>query len=447
MAGVTIMATINVTNGYIPRGPQREIHQQIETHRFNVLVTHRQMGKTVCAVNHIIKKALQNKKPEGRYFYVAPFLKQAKLIAWDYFKKYLAPFRNINGQNYLKVNEQELSVSVAGKFTIFVCGADNPDALRGTYADGVVLDEYGDMKPNVYDEIIRPMLLSREGWVLFCGTPKGQNQFYDVYNLANQKSGEEWWCGMYRATDTGIIKPEELKEIEETSPSNIFRQEYLCDFTASATDVLITIDAVNKALGRKFMDHELNGAPRVIGVDVARFGDDKSVIFARCGLQAYVPLVFEKLDNVELAGRVAQEIDRFKPDAVFIDAGNGSGVIDTLKRNGYKVTEVPFGGKPLKEGKYANKRAEMWGEMSEWIKQGAIQKADGLESDLTCATYDFDTAGKMRLEPKEAIKKRLGKSPDLADALALTFAMPVHGKAYIRSDGRQKFFDDVMIDW
>lgn len=449
---------VKVTIPYKPRYPQNEIHPQLESHRFNVLVTHRQMGKTVCAINHILKMAIKNKRDKCRYFYVAPFRNQAKMIAWDYLKQFTRPISLAThpqtGQrlNSLKINEQELSVTVGDKFTVTICGADNPDALRGTYADGVVLDEYGDMKPNIFDEIIRPMLLSRKGWVEFVGTPKGQNQFYNIYlqaaaEYAKNPNGD-WWAGMYRADQTGVIEEEELNKIAEQTPETTFRQEYLCDFAASAENVLIPIDNVISAQGRYYSQLELAGATRVIGVDVARFGDDKSVIFKRHGLQAYEPEIFSKLDNVDLAGHVARTVREFRADAVFVDAGNGAGVIDVLRKMNIPVIEVPFGSTPAKPGQYANKRAEMWGDMADWIRGGgALPKIDGLASDLTSAVYDFNQKGQIRLEPKERIKERLGKSPDLADALALTFAQPVFAKGAISHQGGKSESYEMEYDF
>lgn len=427
---------------YSPRYPQTEIHPQLEAHRFCVLVTHRQMGKTVCAVNHLLKKACTVARPNGRYFYVAPFLKQAEILVWDYFKRFTAPFTAVplsGGRitNLLQINEAKLSLRLPNSAVIRVLGADNPDALRGTYADGVVLDEYAQIKPNVFNEIIRPMLTSRKGWCLFLGTPKGQDQFYDVYCHAAKEFAAnphgEWWAATYRADQTGVIAPDELASIQRETPENLFRQEYLCDFTASRTDVLIPIDLVLAAQKRLYSEYDLRGAPKILGVDPARFGDDRSVIIRRQGLQAFAPRVLAKLDNVQLAGIVAQEIKDFRPDAVFIDAGQGAGVIDVLRSLGHDVLEVPFGGAPLQAGRYRNKRAELWGEMAEWLKQGGAlpDKETALASELASAVYDFDEAGKMRLEAKDKIKARLGKSPDLADALALTFAAPVASREQV----------------
>ena len=432
--------TCEIVIPYKPRYPQTLIHQALESHRFCVLVTHRQMGKTVCAINHLLKSALQNTRPAPRYFYVAPFLKQVKLIAWDYIKRFTAPLPQV------KLCETELCVQLPTGAKIWLLGADNPDALRGTYADGVVLDEYAQIKPDVFYEIIRPMLLSREGWVLFSGTPKGQNQFYELYNhalLAAQQNPSLWWCGIFRADETGVISAAELAEIRRHTPENLFRQEYLCDFTADAEDIFIPVSLVSQACARTYSPTEIAYAPKIIGVDPARFGADRSVIFCRQGLQAFPPEILQQADQMTLAAHVAAQIQRFHPDAVFIDAGCGGGVIDRLRQLGFEITEVPFGAAPLKSGAYVNKRAEMWGEMRQWLQAGgALPSHSDLKTDLCSLRYDFDAAGKMRLEKKEALKARTGRSPDLADALALTFAFPVGKKTAQRAFARTEY--DVL---
>lgn len=421
-----------VTIPYKPRFPQTLIHPQLESHRFSVLVAHRRLGKSVLAINHLIKAAVQNTLVAPRYAYMAPYLKQAKLIAWDYLKRYTAPIPGV------KSNESELYVELPNKARIWLFGADNPEAGRGTYWDGVVLDEYAQIKPEVFSEIIRPSLSDRNGWAVFMGTPKGQNQFFDIYNQALKRvenQDKNWWAGLYRADETNVIPSAELAQVKQVISDSAYRQEFLCDFTAAADNILIPIDLVSLAASRGFKDGELDGAVRVMGVDPARYGDDKSVIVRRQGLQMLNPLVFSKLDNMTLAGRVAQEITVFKPDAVFIDAGQGQGVIDRLRQLGYEVQEVHFGGRALNEHQFVNRRSEMWDQMREWLEQGgAIPNDSALKSDLVTPTYDFDL-DRMRLESKDKIKERLGRSPDIGDALALTFAAPVNNK---RSAGRQK---------
>lgn len=170
--------------------------------------------------------------------------------------------------------------------------------------------------------------------------------------------------------------------------------------------------------------------PVILGVDVARFGADSSVIVRRQGLKADGPVVMRGLDNMQLADRVAAAIMENRPHAVFIDAGQGQGVIDRLRQLGHDVIEVPFGGKPLQEGRFANRRSEMWYGLRQWLKSGGKLPDEGddvprLRAELSAPLYWYDAAGRMVLEPKDKIKERLGASPDIADALALTFAAPV----------------------
>ena len=129
---------------------------------------------------------------------------------------------------------------------------------------------------------------------------------------------------------------------------------------------------------------------------------------------------------MELAARVAVQIAEHSPQAVFVDAGRGEGVIDRLRQLGHSVIEINFGGQAMRPERYANKRAEMWADLAAWLKAGGtIPNHMDLKTDLSTPTYSFDAAGRMVLESKDKIKERLGRSPDLADALALTFALPV----------------------
>ncbi len=411
------MANI-ITLPYKPRKIQQSIHEQISTHRFSVIVAHRRLGKTVCTINELIRQALQDTSGTGRYGYVAPYRSQAKSIAWDYLKYFTDA---IPGR---VVNEGELAVDFVNGSRIRLFGADNPDAMRGLYFDGVILDEVADMKPEVWGAIIRPALSDRNGWACFIGTPKGMNLFYELYTLG--LNNPQWSSTMYRADETGIIPEAELADAQGVMSANQYRQEFLCDFSASEDNVLITIDMVSKAANKGLTEADIRGAVKVIGVDVARFGDDRSVICRREGLWCHDMRVVEKADNMTFAGIVAREIDEFRPDGVFIDAGRGEGVIDRLRQLGYRVMEINFGSKASDSGKYANKRSEMWDRVREWLEAGAaIPNDPELKSELASPTYAFDASGRLVLEPKEKLKERGLRSPDMADALALTFAYPL----------------------
>lgn len=408
---------------YCPRPPQGEIHQRLEAHRFSVLVAHRRLGKTVLAVNHLLKSALTCTKVRPRFGYIAPFRNQAKLIAWDYIKHYASALPG------LRINESDLSIELFNGATIRIFGADNPDSMRGTYFDGCVMDEVAQMKPEVWGEIVRPAVADRGGWVAFIGTPKGINLFSQLYDkaLELQTAGNEDWCAMlYSVEQTHVIPPKELEALRQEMTENQFRQEFLCDFNAEADDALFPIDLIRQAAARHYRPSEYDFAPTVIGVDVARFGSDSSVIAVRQGVVLHEPEVFHGLDTLELANAVARAIAKWKPFAVYIDAGEGGGVIDTLRRGmGFTVTEVHFGGSATDKTQYVNKRTEMYASALQWIKAGgAIPPNERLQSDLAVQTYGYSARGLKALERKEDLKKRLGRSPDLADAFVLTFAAP-----------------------
>lgn len=189
------------------------------------MVAHRRFGKTVGTINDLIKKAIELKRDHGRYAYVAPFLSQGKEIAWEYLKRFAEPA-------ITDKNESELWVEVCGKARIRIHGADNPDRLRGAYLDGVVLDEYADMRPSVWGEVIRPMLADRQGWGTFIGTPKGRNEFFDIWDRA-QKDETNWFAMMLRASATGILPKSELDEARRDMTPEQYEQEFECSFEAA----------------------------------------------------------------------------------------------------------------------------------------------------------------------------------------------------------------------
>ena len=171
-----------------------------------------------------------------------------------------------------------------------------------------------------------------------------------------------------------------------------------------------------------------NMAALIMGIDPARFGVDQFVVRWRRGRDArsIKPTKWRKIDNMEAANRIAELIDKYEPDAVCIDSGNGTGVIDRLRQMKYKIHEVSFGIK-LKEGPYANTRAKMWGDLREWLPGGMIDNDQELFDDLVGPEYSYGglEGDQFLLESKEAMKARQLSSPDNGDALALTFAVKV----------------------
>lgn len=429
---------------YTPRPLWRDtIHPALTQYRFAVLVCHRRFGKTVGTVNEMLKKAILNERKAPVYAYVAPYRNQAKRVAWEYLKYYTNP---IPGR---AVNESELYVELPTRHNgshgarLYIIGADHPDALRGIYLDGVILDEYADIKPELWGGVIRPALADRQGWAVFIGTPKGQNQFYEMYRHAEKSA--DWYACLYRADETDVIPAEELADMKAQMTDMEIRQELLCDFTASASDVVIPIDLVSAAAERELTEKDVEGQPVILGVDVARFGDDRTVLCVRQGLWTRDVRTFTGLSTMEVANRVIDCINQHRPQAVFIDAGAmGAGVIDRLRQLGYAVSEVNFGEAALSTDRYANIRAEMYCKCRDWLTSGgALPKNAELKTELSTVEYKFNPSGRIILEPKEKLKERTGKSPDLADALVLTFARPVYMQGRV---GRQRQMCNTEYD-
>jgi len=208
---------------YKPREQQLAIHDLMDSKRFGVVVAHRRMGKTVSAINHLIKDALLNQKEAPRYAYIAPTYGQAKRVAWDYLVKYAEPLGGTS-------NISELRVDFWGR-RIQLFGSDNPETLRGQYFDGVILDEIGDQNPKIWTDIVRPALADRKGWCLFIGTPKGHNHFKELRDRA--KTEEGWGLLEFKASETGVVDDVELKAAKNEMGEDKYRQEFECSFDAA----------------------------------------------------------------------------------------------------------------------------------------------------------------------------------------------------------------------
>ena len=207
---------------YRPRSVFEDFHDRKE--RWAVIVAHRRCGKTVACINDLIVKALLENKPHAQYAYIAPFYSQAKSVAWRYLERFSEPV-------LAKSNQSELWVELINGARIRLFGADNSDALRGNFLDGVVMDEMADMKPSVWGEIIRPLLADRLGWATFIGTPKGHNAFYDIYNEATKKPN--WYVKVLRADQTMLLPQSELDDAKASMSDNQYEQEFLCSFEAA----------------------------------------------------------------------------------------------------------------------------------------------------------------------------------------------------------------------
>lgn len=213
----------------IPYGPRsarhQAIHEALDHKRFGVVVCHRRFGKTVLAVNHLVRDALLCERERPRYAYIAPTFRQGKAIAWDYLKHYA---NVIPGRVF---NETELRADFPNGGQVRIYGADNPDALRGLYLDGAVADEFGLMQGRVWSEVLRPALSDRLGWCLFIGTPNGRNAFWELRDQA--AADPDWFLVEHKASETGLIAQSELDASRKTMTPDEYAQEWECSFEAS----------------------------------------------------------------------------------------------------------------------------------------------------------------------------------------------------------------------
>lgn len=223
-------------------------------------------------------------------------------------------------------------------------------------------------------------------------------------------------------------------------------------FPRTGEQEFITAADVEAAMEREPYSERTD--PLVIGVDVARYGSNESVIYFRKGRDAQTipPIRLRGMSTVELAGKVSEIFFQYHVDAIFVDGGGvGGGVVDNLRALHLFCYDIQFGSRPdgfgfaqgVEGERYANKRAEMWGMMRAWLKTGSIPLDADLRAQLVAPTYTYNLKNEILLEKKEDMMKRGLESPDLADGLALTFAMPVAKHEHAGGEGIQK----PLVEW
>lgn len=299
---------------------------------------------------------------------------------------------------------------------------------------------------------------SLEG-VDICWIEEGQSiskASFEILDPTIRKEGSEIWVSMNREQEndpiwkaiaanpddrTLVVKvnyydnpycPEEMKYLaekcKEQSPDD-YEHIWLGAPVNLGDTKLIAVKDVQEAMRPKMIN---STSPLVIGVDIARYGDDKTVFCFRKGRWCFKLEEHAKLDTVEVANKITALINDLRPARVFLDMGNnGAGVYDILKDRGYAkiVRGINFGGKAINDDRYYNKRAEMWALANDWLKdENKVQliSDDELLDDLCSVNKGYDARGRLQLETKDKVKERIGRSPDKADAFVLTFAEPVY---------------------
>ena len=228
-----------------------------DSHRFKVVAAGRRFGKSRLAAWTLLIKALQSKDKD--VFYVAPTFQQAKDIAW-------AMLKELGNEVIVAAHENTGVLTLVNGRKIALKGSDRPDTLRGVGLFYVVIDEYASMKPQVWEQIIRPALADVKGGALFIGTPAGRNHFWDLYKYADEEDDSEWAAFHYTSYDNPFIDPTEIEAAKKTLSSFAFRQEFMSSFEASASDIF-------KESWIKYDKEEPKEGDYYMAVDLAGFAD------------------------------------------------------------------------------------------------------------------------------------------------------------------------------
>lgn len=326
---------------------------------------------------------------------------------------------------------------------------DNPDAFAGAHSQIAMMVQFDEASGisdpiwQVTEGFFTDLSLLRI-WVTISNPRRNTGRFFDCFH-----KDAEFWDGVYidsREVE-GIDKEVYLRIAKKYGEdSDETRVEVRGLFPRTGSKQFIGRGVVADA-SQRMLEHRDPHAPLLMGVDVARFGDDSSVIRFRQGRDAksIPPKKFKRLDTMELVVEVAKLADYYNPDRIFVDGGGvGGGVIDRLSQLDYPVTEVQSGEKSRFPDKYMNKRVEMWAEMRDWLMYGSIDDSQELMEDLTGPEYEIDLKGRIKLETKESMKKRGLSSPDDADALGLTFAFPVASRDLNLFDELNGDFQDTF---
>lgn len=319
----------------------------------------------------------------------------------------------------------------------------NTEAFAGTHEESVlvVFDEASKISDKIW-EVTDGIFTTRKNIWLVCGNgTRNIGRFYDCFN----KNKKFWKTWNIDSRTCKAANPDYLNRLieqyggEETDQARV-RVRGL--FPKTATRQLISTEAVEKCQKHQSEGHEY--LPTVMGVDIARFGENSSVICIRQGRKVFDLEVLPKMDLMMQAHQIAERIREVRPVQVFVDgSGIGAGVVDRLRQLNFSITDVNGGNQSLNP-RFLNKRAEMWWTLKEAIEGDEYElPPDGrLKEELTCIEYDFSDKGRIRLDRKSDIMEQYGFSPDRADALAMTYAYPISDFSYSEMELEPPVFAD-----
>jgi len=301
----------------------------------------------------------------------------------------------------------------------------NSEAFAGLHARYVLIifDEASAIPDSIWEVTMGAMTTPGAIWVVAGNGTRNTGRFRECFGSQRHR-----WTT--RSVDSRTARKADKKYLQTLIDdygldSDFVKVRVLGQFPKASDTQFIPVDTVERAMTRTLNPRQFAGFPRILGVDVARFGSDQSVIICRQGTKAFDPQTYRQIDLMELAGRVAEAYRELLPETVIVDeTGLGGGVVDRLKQLGIPVVGVNFGAQAAVDpGAYANMRAEIWGQMRSWLQgEVDIPNMRELRDDLVGVEYGYDGKMRIQLERKDKMRERGLASPDIGDALALTFA-------------------------
>lgn len=430
------MSEIHLPYNYHARSYQIPFWEAMEKRgkRRACLVWHRRSGKSKTLFAFEIMRALQTR---GVYYHAFPEYNQGRKVLWDGID--LQGDRLIDKhipKSLIKsTNKTEMKIELVNGSIWQIIGADNYDSLVGPNPIGIVLDEWAvsDKYPLAWD-YFRPILAENHGWAVFPYTPRGMNHGYDLHQMACVNP--DWFHQVLTVDDTQAINRNDIQaERDDGMSEDMIQQEFYCSFIASTEDIVIPFSLIHPALNREVY---YQSSPKIAGLDVARFGNDRTALIVRQGGQITHVETWGQADIVQTSARVSDRYTAKLFDAVAVDTiGIGAGVADILRNNNIPTAMVQVSEKPMDEERFDSQRDELWWKLREWFEDGACsisraimpKQVQMLLKDIQDIRFKYTTKNKIRIESKEDMKKRLGYSPDIGDALCLTFTHKIRNKA------------------
>jgi hypothetical protein len=394
-------------------------------------------------MNFTIKKAFEG---VGAYFHCFPEYGQARKNIWDGIDKdNQKRFVELHIPQTLrkKTNSTEMKVELINGSIYQLIGADNYNSIVGSNPVGLILDEWAvSDKYKMAWDYFRPILAENGGWAVFQLTPRGRTHGWELYQMALRNPA--WFVQLLTIDDTNAISSQDVQVERDAGMSeNMIQQEFYCSFLASTEDIVIPYVFIQGALRR---DAQYLRSGRIAGLDVARFGDDRTALVIRQGGQIIHVETWSGQDTTQTAGKIVKHYRNKMFDCVAVDViGIGAGVYDMINNAKVPCIPVNVGEATTDDERFAKLRDELWWKVREWFQIDACsissaipeRERNALVADLQDIHYEYNLKQQIKIESKDKMKERLGFSPDIGDALCCTFDPRIELK--LRSVDRSPF--------